>query len=175
MAQNHQSPGDLPNMTSSNQVISSSTQNNETSSQSQQHTSGASEPANPFDGIRRTESGRETYHPDGQQPSDQAQAQRPTSRGSYGLYPNTQPSETHTSDSFATGGLASAGAGLFQGPGPHAETTRDDQYLRQRSRRPRASREDSDRKFERLFIHTIWLQWSASQQEGNQGIRNRRQ
>lgn len=127
-------------MSSGNRVFpntASSTQNNETTSQSQQHTSRVSGLANPFDGILRTESGRETYYPDGYQSSNHAEAQRLTSHGSYGLFPNTEQRDTHTSGSLAAGGLAAvgagagagAGAGLFNSSEKHAETPRDNQYV----------------------------------------------
>jgi ATP-binding cassette subfamily G (WHITE) protein 2 (PDR) len=109
MAQDHQLQGDFNNMSSSNQMQNAtmSTHHTESASQSQQHTSRVGELANPFDGILRTESGRETYHPDGQQPTE---VHRSTSRGSYGLFPSTKKRNTHISEG-------------------NAETTQPDQYL----------------------------------------------
>jgi hypothetical protein len=136
MAQNHQTQGDFTNMSSGNQGFSNTTtssiRNNDTSSQSQQSTSRVSELANPFDGILRTESGRDTYYPDGQQTSThQSQIQRSNSRGSYGLFPNTEKRDTYTAGSATAGGLATAGAGA--GPSnaseKHEDATQNDHYI----------------------------------------------
>ena len=136
MAQNHQTQGDFTNMSSGNQglsnTVTSSIRNNDTSSQSQQSTSRISELANPFDGILRTESGRDTYYPDGQKPStQQSQVQRPNSSGSYGLFPNTEKRARYTAGSATAGGLAAAGAGagLFNASEKHEDATQNDQYL----------------------------------------------
>ena len=121
-------------MSSGNQVFSntttSSTQNTETTSQSLRQASRVSEPANPFDGILRTESGRETYYPDGHQSSIQhSQVQRSTSRGSYGLFPNTEKRDIHTAGSSTTSGLTATGAGLFNASEKHEYGTQNGQYL----------------------------------------------
>lgn len=124
MAQNHQSQGDSTNMSSSNQVQNNTSTHSSTSAfQSQQHTTRGNAPANPFDGILRTESGHETYYPDGHQSSE---AHRSTSSGSYGLFP-----DTHTFGSHAAEGLtgAGAGAGLFTASGNHQVATHNDHYL----------------------------------------------
>jgi ATP-binding cassette subfamily G (WHITE) protein 2 (PDR) len=135
MAEHHQSHGDFTNMSSSNQVFENTTTisnyNNETSSGSQQHTS---ERANPFDGILRTTSGRETYYPDGHQSSDHTYANSSTASGSYGLFPGTEKRDTQTSGSTTAGGLATvgaagAGAGLFSSSGRHGDTDRSYDYL----------------------------------------------
>lgn len=125
MAQNHQNLGDFTNMSSGNQVFSNTTSstNNETTSQSQ-HTSRFSELANPFDGVLRTQSGRETYFPDGVQSSNHEQVERSTSQGSYGLFPNSEKRDTHTAGSLIGGALAGTGAGLFNEQHEH-----NDQYL----------------------------------------------
>ncbi|KAF1361209.1 hypothetical protein EJ07DRAFT_164771 [Lizonia empirigonia] len=83
MSQNHQTQGDFSNMSSGNQVSSNTTSstNNETPSQSQQQHGSV---ARPLDGILRTESGRETYFPDGHQPSDQEQRLRSNSEATLG-------------------------------------------------------------------------------------------
>lgn len=137
MAQNHQPHGDFTNMSSSSQVqnTTTSTRHDEATSQSQEHTSRVSELANPFDGILRTESGRETYYPDGHQSSNHTEVHRSSSRGSYGLFPSTEKRDTHTSGSNAAGGLAAAGAGADAGVGLfntveiRADARSDDQYL----------------------------------------------
>jgi len=135
MAEHHQSHGDFTNMSSSNRVFENTTSisnyNNETSSGTQQHTS---ERANPFDGILRTTSGRETYYPDGHQSSDHTYANSSTASGSYGLFPGTEKRDTQTSGSTTAGGLATvgaagAGAGLFSGSGRHEDTDRSYDYL----------------------------------------------
>ncbi|KAJ4333725.1 hypothetical protein N0V87_007386 [Didymella glomerata] len=127
-------------MSSSEQVqnTTQSTHHTETVSQPQQHTARVSELANPFDGILRTESGRETYFPDGHQSSNHTEVHRSTSRGSYGLFPSTEKRDTYTSGSNAAGGLAAAGvgagagagAGLFNAAENRVLATHDDQYLR---------------------------------------------
>jgi hypothetical protein len=122
-------------MSSSNQVIENTTTtssyNNQTSSGSQQHTS---EHANPFDGILRTASGRETYYPDGHQSSDHTHANSSTASGSYGLFPSTEKRDTQTSGSIIAGGLATAGvagagAGLFSGSGRHGNPEHNNDYF----------------------------------------------
>lgn len=82
-----------------------------------------SEPANPFDGILRTQSGRETYFPDGQQTSSHTHIQQSTSRETYGLFPNAENHDTHT----AAG--AGAGAGLFNTSEKPEGAAHDDQYI----------------------------------------------
>lgn len=133
MAENHQNQGDFTNMTSSNQTFpnttTSPTQNNETTSQSHQQTSRTSALPNPFDGILRTESGRETYFPDGQQSSHQTQVQRSTSRSSYGLFPGTQKHDNHTGGGLPAEGAAAAGVGLFGTSEKYADASHNDHYL----------------------------------------------
>ena len=131
----HQPHGDFTNMSSSNQVFENTTtisnHNNETRSESQQHTS---ERTNPFDGILRTASGRETYHPDGHQSSDHTYANSSTASGTYGLFPSTEKRDTQTSVSTTAGGLATigaagTGAGLFSSSERHGGTDHSDDYL----------------------------------------------
>lgn len=115
-------------------TTTSSTHNNETSSQSQQHTFRVSELANPFDGTLRTESGRETYYPDGHQPSNEEQVHHSNSHSSHRLVPNIEERNTHTASSLTAGGLAGIGAGLFNTSERHEDVTQedlthDDRYL----------------------------------------------
>jgi ATP-binding cassette subfamily G (WHITE) protein 2 (PDR) len=126
---NHQNQGDFTNTPSGHQMFSnttSSTQNNESISQPQQHTSRTDASASPFDGILRTESGHETYFPDGHQSSNQGQVQRPTSGGSYGLFPATGKREEPLKSNRDT---STAGAGLFGASEGHTDQANNEQYL----------------------------------------------